>query len=227
MRQVPASGLCHRVPGPTAETSMHEMRVARRHHRDAGSNGGMVIAAWRRPQGRDFALNEGADAMCIGDEVAVLLSGGFSLSTARSNSASGMLATRSAVLRWRSERPASSAASSLDLGTAPSRGLSVRAPGEGSTSCSNSPQRRIAGAVPYHLCQFGRSCLFEGVGHLLDRHLSDALGIGDRLWMQAELLFCPFPKTTTHLASSASPVTAFRFTIGVRPDRGLRASALS
>jgi hypothetical protein len=48
--------------------------------------------------------------------------GGLSLSTAASNSAGGMLATRRAVLRWWSDRPASVAASArVKRGRAPAR----------------------------------------------------------------------------------------------------------
>ena len=57
---------------------------------------------------------------CLPRSASAVTVGGLSLSTCRSNSSDGTEATRSAVLRWRSERPASVAADSrVTFGTAP------------------------------------------------------------------------------------------------------------
>jgi hypothetical protein len=45
------------------------------------------------------------------------------------------------------------------------------------------------------------------------RHGADALGFGNGLRMKTQLLFRPLPETTTHLASSGSPVPAFWFAL--------------
>jgi hypothetical protein len=49
--------LCHSIPGQTAAIAVFEVWLPRGHRSAAGSNGGLVIAAWRRPQGRDFAMS--------------------------------------------------------------------------------------------------------------------------------------------------------------------------